>query len=301
MKKVIVITGASSGFGEMTAVALARAGHNVYAGFQSLEQGRDKAEEYRLMSQQESLQLQPLELNISKQESVDTAVAEVLSRDGKVDVLIQNAGHMSFGPAEAFTVEQLADLYDTNALGTQRLNRAALPHMRNAGEGLLVWVSSSSVRGNWSPYFSGYFAAKAAMEQFAMSYAAELAPFGIETTIVVPGVFTKGTNHFASALKPGDETVAEAYEGGPAKGLGDALLKASASTEPADADPSEVARAIVRVVNTPFGKRPFRITIDPAQDGSEIVAAVQDRLRQDTLNRLGLGYLLSPRQSPAKN
>jgi NAD(P)-dependent dehydrogenase (short-subunit alcohol dehydrogenase family) len=112
---------------------------------------------------------------------------------------------MAFGPAEAFTPEQFAQLYDVNVLGTQRVNRAALPQLRKQGRGLVIWVSSSSTRGGTPPYLAPYFAAKAAMDSLAVSYAGELARWGVETTIVVPGAFTKGTSHFAKAGSPADQ------------------------------------------------------------------------------------------------
>lgn len=294
MPYVIMITGASSGFGEMTSLALARAGHTVYASLRSLDANKEKVAEFADIAKREKIDLRTVELNVSQQLSADSAVETIIADVGHLDVVVHNAGHMGFGPTEAFTIEQLQDLYDVNTLGTQRLNRAALPHMRKAGKGLLLWVSSSSVKGNWSPYLAGYFAAKAGMEQLAISYSAELARFGIETSIVVPGVFTKGTNHFANAMKPDDQARVSEYEKTDGAGLGEAILKATAMTEPEDSDPTEVARQIVRVVDAPYGKRPFRVTIDPAQDGSEIVSAVQDRLRQDTLMRVGLGDLLHP-------
>jgi NAD(P)-dependent dehydrogenase (short-subunit alcohol dehydrogenase family) len=179
-------------------------------------------------------------------------------------------------------------------LSTQRVNRGALPHMRVQGRGLLVWVSSSSVKGNWAPYLAPYFAAKAAMEQLAVSYAGELARYGIESVLIVPGAFTKGTNHFQHAMKPRDESVAAAYASGPASDIESKMLAATQSLEPVDADPTEVGRAVLRAVRAPYGKRPFRITIDPTQDGSELVAAVQDRFRRDTLLRVGLGDILHP-------
>jgi NAD(P)-dependent dehydrogenase (short-subunit alcohol dehydrogenase family) len=76
----------------------------------------------------------------------------------------------------------VAEVYDTNVLSTQRVNRAALPHMRQRGDGLVVWVGSSSARGGTPPYLGPYFAAKAAEDALAVSYAAELTRFGIETT-----------------------------------------------------------------------------------------------------------------------
>ena len=108
-------------------------------------------------------------------------------------------------PPKPSTPEQFAELYDINVLSTQRINRAALPHMRKRGQGLVVWVSSSSTRGGTPPYLAPYFAAKAAMDSLAVSYAAELTRWGIETSIVVPGAFTKGTNHFAHSGSPADE------------------------------------------------------------------------------------------------
>jgi NAD(P)-dependent dehydrogenase (short-subunit alcohol dehydrogenase family) len=149
--------------------------------------------------------LRTVELDVASQESCDAAIQEIIAKDGRLDVVVQNAGHMVFGPAESFTPEQFAELYDTNVLSTQRVNRAALPQLRKQGRGLLVWVSSSSSAGGTPPYLAPYFAAKAAMDRLAIVYASELARWGIETSIVVPGAFTGGTNHFAHAGSPGDK------------------------------------------------------------------------------------------------
>jgi NAD(P)-dependent dehydrogenase (short-subunit alcohol dehydrogenase family) len=106
------------------------------------------------------------------------------------------------------------------------------------------------------------------MDSLAVSYAGELARWGIETSIVVPGVFTKGTNHFAHAGSPADTARAAEYLDGPYAGVADQALKGLAALEPADADPAEVARAIVEVVGRTFGRRPFRVHVDPSQDGA---------------------------------
>jgi NAD(P)-dependent dehydrogenase (short-subunit alcohol dehydrogenase family) len=91
---------------------------------------------------------------------------------GRLDVVVHNAGHMVLGPTEAFTIEQIAEVYDTNVLSTQRVNRAALPHLRAQGDGLLMWIGSTSTRGGTPPYLAPYFAAKAAEDSLAVSYAA---------------------------------------------------------------------------------------------------------------------------------
>lgn len=296
MKYVIVITGASSGFGLMSARALAHAGHTVYAGMRETT-GRNAARvnDMQQYAKEHGVDLRAVEMDVASQPSVDAAIAQIVGEQKRLDVVIHNAGHMSYGPAEAFTPEQFAQLYDTNVLSTQRVNRAALPQLRKQGRGLVVWVSSSSVRGGTPPYLAPYFAAKAGMDSLAVSYAGELARWGIETSIVVPGAFTKGTNHFAHAGAPADEAVAKIYADGPTGDFSEVAFKGLASLEPADADPEAVAQAIVEVVDKPFGKRPFRVHIDPSEDGAEIVNGVADRVRAELLRRIGLEDILHPR------
>jgi NAD(P)-dependent dehydrogenase (short-subunit alcohol dehydrogenase family) len=158
-----------------------------------------------------------------------------------------------------------------------------------------VWVSSSSAAGGTPPYLAPYFAAKAGMDALAVVYARELTRWGIETSIIVPGAFTGGTNHFAHAGSPDDKARVSEYEVGPYAGFAKQVRDGFASIVPADADVSAVADAIVRVVDAPFGKRPFRVHIDPTQDGAEVVNAVSDRVRAELLRRIGLGDLLTPR------
>ncbi|MDT7608016.1 MAG: hypothetical protein QOG96_2519 [Pseudonocardiales bacterium] len=294
MSKTILISGASSGFGALTARLLADAGHTVYAGMRDVTgRNAEAAKAAAAYSAEHSVTLRPVELDVSSDDSAAAAVATVLSEREHLDVLVHNAGHMVTGPAEAFTPEQLAALYDTNVLGTQRLNRAALPNMRDRGDGLVVWVGSSSSRGGTPPYLAPYFAAKAAMDALAVSYALELSRFGIETSIIVPGSFTHGTNHFAHSGSPADQAVADAYENRYA-GLMDQVGQKLAEIEPTWADPTEVARAIVTVVDTEKGRRPYRVHIDPSDDGAAVVFAVGDRIRADFLRRIGLDDLLHP-------
>ncbi|WP_354678543.1 SDR family oxidoreductase [Cupriavidus plantarum] len=295
MTRIVLVTGASSGFGAMSAKALAAAGNTVFASMRAIE-GRNAgvAAAYRDQAKKEGVDIRPLELDVQSELSVQEAVERVISAEGRVDVVVHNAGHMVFGPSEAFTADQFAELYDINVLGTQRLNRAVLPHMRAARRGLLLWVSSSSARGGTPPYLGPYFAAKAAMDSLAVTYAGELARWGIETSILVPGSFTKGTNHYAHAGRPADSNTLAAYDNGPYRGLEDQLLERMASLEPADADASTVARAIASIVSMPDGTRPFRATVDPSDDGAAVVNAMADRVRAELLWRIGLEDILRP-------
>lgn len=300
MKQVILITGASSGFGRLMANALAASGHTVYASMRDLSgKNADQAAEVETHARQHGVDLRPIELDVQAEPSAASAIATILGQHDRLDVLIHNAGHMVWGPSEAFTPEQLAQLYDVNVLGTQRVNRAVLPYMRKAGGGLLVWISSSSTAGGVPPMLGPYFAAKAGMDALAVCYARELAPLGIETSIVVPGAFTKGTNHFAHAGSPSDQALVAEYEAALPDNFADAMREALSATVPEDAEPKTVADAVVDIVNAPFGERPFRVVIDPADDGSAVSFPVIDRVREEFLHRIGFADLLHPRRSLA--
>jgi NAD(P)-dependent dehydrogenase (short-subunit alcohol dehydrogenase family) len=293
MNNIIVITGASSGFGALTARALANAGNTVYAGMrETADRNAPQALAAMEYSKEHKVDLRWIELDVNSQASVDAAIAKIIADHRHIDVLIHNAGHMVTGPAEAFTPEQMAQLYDVNVLSTQRVNRTILPHMRARGKGLVVWVSSSSVKGGTPPYLAPYFAAKAAMDSMAVSYAAELSRWGIETSIVVPGAFTRGTNHFAHSGRPADTEVEAAYETRYA-GLMEQISKKLAALAPEEADASLVSDEIARIVALPEGERPYRVHVDPANDGSEEVSKVADRVRREFLTRVDLADLLT--------
>ncbi|WP_034260852.1 SDR family oxidoreductase [Actinospica robiniae] len=294
MSKVVVITGAGSGFGALSARALAAAGHTVYAGMRATTgRNAERVAETAAYAKEHGVDLHTVELDVLSQQSADAAIAKIVEEQGRLDVVVHNAGHMVIGPTEAWSAEEIDSVYDTNVLGTQRVNRAALPVLRRQGEGLVLWIGSTSTKGGTPPYLAPYFAAKAGMDALAVSYAAELARFNIETTIVVPGSFTSGTQHFATSGRPADQETVKAYDERYA-GLMDQVSQRLAELAPADADVSQVADAVVEVVDTPHGNRPFRVHVDPANDGSEEVSLVADRIRERFLNRIGLEDLLHP-------
>lgn len=131
MKKVIVVTGASSGFGALAARALAKAGHVAYASMRDTS-GRNKGQvqEAAKFAADNKADLRTVELDVLSDASVNAGIRKIIDDNGRLDVVVHNAGHMVFGPLEAFTPEQLAELYDVNVLSTQRVNRAALPQLR---------------------------------------------------------------------------------------------------------------------------------------------------------------------------
>jgi len=290
-KQIILLPGAGSGIGKLSARSLAEAGHVVYASMRDIA-GRNapRAAELRALAAARGLELHPLELDVLSQDSADAAAATIVREQGQLDVVMQNAGHLVVGPTEAFTPEEIVKVFDTNVLGAQRVNRAVLPYLRRQESGLMLWISSTTTRGGFPPFMGPYGAAKAAMDSLAVTLAYEIARFGIETSIVVPGAFTRGTDHFPSAGKPADAATAAAY--GRYDGLMDRIGAKLSALTPEHADPQAVADEIVRIVGLPAGQRPMRPVIDFVNDGAAEVFEVSERLRIEFAHRIGMADLL---------
>jgi len=296
MKSVILVTGAGTGIGKLSALALAEAGHVVYATMRDVEgRNRGRADELRAVSEEKGITLIPLELDALSQDSADAAAASIVREQGRIDVVMQNAGHLVVGPSEAFTPEEMMKVFDTNLFGAQRVNRAVLPYMRKQESGLVLWISSTTTKGGFPPFMGPYGAAKAAMDSLAVTLAYELARFGVETSIVVPGAFTSGTDHFPSAGKPADSARAEAYAR--YDGVMDQIGGRLTSLTPPDADPKAVADEVVRIVGLAKGTRPMRSVIDFVGDGAAQVLEVSERVRIEFAKRIGMGDLLEAKVS----
>jgi NAD(P)-dependent dehydrogenase (short-subunit alcohol dehydrogenase family) len=296
MKSVILVTGAGTGIGKLSALALAEAGHVVYASMRDVEgRNRGRADELRAISAQRGNALMPLELDVLSQDSADAAAATIVREQGRIDVVMQNAGHLVVGPSEAFTPEEMMKVFDTNLFGAQRVNRAVLPYMRKQESGLVMWISSTTTKGGFPPFMGPYGAAKAAMDSLAVTLAYELARFGVETSIVVPGAFTSGTDHFPSAGKPADSARAQAYAR--YDGVMDQIGARLSALTPPDADPKAVADEVVRIVGMEKGTRPMRSVIDFVGDGAAQVLAVSERVRIEFAKRIGMGDLLEAKVS----
>lgn len=291
MKSVILITGAGTGIGKLAAESLARAGHIVYASMRDVS-GRNaaRAEGIRRWAKEQNVVVHPLELDVLSQGSADAAVATIVKEQGHLDMVMQNAGHLVIGPTEAFTAEEIMKVFDTNFYGAQRVSRAVLPQMRAQTSGLVLWISSTTTKGGFPPFMGPYAAAKAAMDSLAVSMSYELTRFGIETSIVVPGAFTRGTDHFPSAGKPADVARSDAYAR--YDGVMDKVGERLSSLTPEDANPQAVADEIVRIVGLPQGSRPARSVIDFVGDGAAEVLEVSERVRVDFAKRIGIDDLL---------
>ena len=292
---VILITGAGTGIGRLAARTLAADGHTVYASMRDPEgRNKDKAEDLLAFAAGSDGDLRVVELDVLSEPSAHAAVERIQAESGRLDVVVHNAAHLLFGITEAFTPEQLLAAYDTNTVGPLRVNRAALPVLRRQRSGLLLWVGSGTSRVV-PPFLAPYTAAKAAMDSFADSVAVEVARFGIETSIVMPGPFTQGTAHFPNAGFPADTEVASAYDAD----YGAALAANGAATESlfppgVEQDVQAVADEIARVVGLPAGSRPYRSSVDFSDFGDVPVTAVASAQRERLLRRMGLEDTLHP-------
>jgi len=294
--KVILVTSASNELGRLAANALSHSGHTVYAALANPRRGARLRTAIAQYAGDNGLDMRAIGMDARRQPSIETAIRRIVDETGRIDVVVHTAEALAFGPAEAFEPEQFADIYDRIVLAAQRVNRSVLPHMRRRGEGLLVWISSSGSAGGMLPYLAPHLVARAGLDALAVQYARELARWGIETTIIVPGAQVYGSPPLAGAAAPGDQARAAEYESGPLAGMGPRIRRAMAGLLAAEIDVGPVAGAIVEAVDTPFGERPFRIHVDPAEDGGAVAFAVVDRLRNEMLTRAGLNDLIRPRR-----
>lgn len=179
----IIITGCSTGIGFATAVLLARNNHTVFATMRNPSKNTDLEN----LAEKEHLPIIILPLDVTKDDSVRSAVAASIKQAGQIDVLINNAGIGKLGSVEETPVDEFINEMDTNFIGSVRCTQAVLPHMRERQSGCIINISS--VGGKLFNYFNApYSASKAAVEAFSECLAMEVLPFGICVAVVEPGV-----------------------------------------------------------------------------------------------------------------
>jgi NAD(P)-dependent dehydrogenase (short-subunit alcohol dehydrogenase family) len=258
------ITGASSGFGKLTAEAFVSKGWRVYGGVRNASDRNAEAAKGLRASD-----ILVIDLDVTDDASVRTASRLVLDEVGAVDLLVNNAGVGFFGVAEAFTPEAVERQFGVNVFGALRVNRAFLPSMRDQRSGLVVYVCSTL--GRFVVPFGGpYVASKWALEAFAEVSSYELASFGIDVAIVEPGAYPTEI----SAKFTGADDTARLAAYGDVMSYAD-VLSAAFAHEKEGRDSHDVARAIVRLAEMPAGKRPLRTPVpeSPALDVSNAATA----------------------------
>jgi NAD(P)-dependent dehydrogenase (short-subunit alcohol dehydrogenase family) len=290
MNKTILITGSSTGFGKITAKTLALKNFNVIATMRGVDsKNKVLADELRSWAKSENVKLDVVELDVTSDASVASAAKIVLQKHGAVDVVVNNAGIYSGGVTESFTLADFKNLFEVNVFGSLRVVNAFLPSMRKKGNGLFIQVSS--VMGRFViPFAAPYTSSKWAVEAIAESLRYELAPLGIDSVIVQPGGFQ--TEIFQKVNNPSNVSVLSEY--GPTteylQNFGNAFNQMMSGEIPNK--PQDVADAILKLIVTPAGERPLRVTVDKMMNGlAESINETQEKAQQGLLASFGLSEL----------
>ncbi|MDQ6708368.1 MAG: SDR family oxidoreductase [Acidobacteriota bacterium] len=287
--RTVLITGASTGFGKLAALTIARSGHEVYASMRDTAgRNREPAGELNQIARDEGLRLRVVELDVTVNDSVQAAVKRILADSGRLDVLVNNAGHMAIGITEAFTEEQSRQQMEVNFFGPVRLCRAVLPHMRQRRAGLLVHVTSVAGRVLF-PACGFYCASKFALEAYAEVLHYELTGFGVDSVLVEPGPYP--TRLLANSPGPADQDRVNSYEriSSIREMFSESFRQFFASDQAPD--PQEVADAILRLIQTPAGKRPLRTVCGPDYGAIAINRQIAP-IQADVLRALGMDAMV---------
>ncbi|MCF2443405.1 SDR family oxidoreductase [Dyadobacter sp. CY345] len=285
-KKVVLITGTNSGFGWLAANSVAGLGHKVYATMRDIDgKNADKA---KALSEVENITV--LDVSLTDDASVKNAIDTILTKEGRIDVLVNNAGYTMTGVTESFTTGDVQDMFDVNVFAPWRLMKLVLPAMRKQSEGLIINISSGFGRFS-APFSAVYGASKFGLEGLSEGLHYETRPLGIDVAIVQPGAFPTEIymkNQFGSdtSVVGGYEVIADI----PGK-MGAAIGQIFETLKP---NPQDVADAIVDLINLPTGQRPLRTVVDPAT--GDMVRAANDAVKVEYargITALGMKDLLA--------
>jgi NAD(P)-dependent dehydrogenase (short-subunit alcohol dehydrogenase family) len=254
MKQKILVTGASGAFGSLACKLLVENGHSVVGTMRSIT-GKNDA----VSSELSKAGVHLVEMDVTNEDSVNSAVKKSIEILGGLDTVFNNAGVGANGILEAFTADEIRQMFEVNVFGVQRLMRAILPHLRQKGKGTIVHTSSCIGRVT-TPFLAAYSASKYALESLAEGYRAELSGLGIESCIIEPGGMP--TEFMDAMLKPND--IARAAQYGEMANIPDAAIKGYVDYIDSipEQRPERVAEALVNLLNQPYGEKPFRTVVD---------------------------------------
>ena len=283
-EKVIVITGTSTGIGYLAALGFAQKGYQVVATMRD-PNGKNRAPATQL----KNAGIDVHALDVTQQADVDRAASTIIETKGQVDALINNAGVMNIGLTEAFTIEQLQAQMDVNYFGVARMFRAFLPHMRSRKDGLIVTVSSLAGRLIF-PAFHSYNTSKFAVEALAEGYRYELSGYGVDSVILEPGPFK--TELVGNSPRPKDTNILSQY--GDFAQMPETVLSGfaefMAANAEGDCNPDLVVADLIKLVETPFGKRPMR-TVTGVDYGTRALNEAVEKFQKGVLEAMEFQHL----------
>ncbi|MEZ5892005.1 MAG: SDR family NAD(P)-dependent oxidoreductase [Parvularculaceae bacterium] len=281
--KSVLITGASSGFGRLDALYLSRLGATVIASMRNFKGGkRAEAQELAAIAREENLDLHLVEIDVLDEKMIakGVAAAEEIA-GGALDVVVNNAGIGIGGPIEINDMEATRLMFETNLFGYLRVARAALPKMRAKGAGQIFCVSSQLGR-ILIPGIGMYCATKFGVEAMFETMAYELAPFGVEVTIIQPGgyptkIWENGGRYSNDLLARVDDERKAAYA--PHIQMSQGILSGQYST-----DANDVPRAIAEIIAMPAGSRPLRRPVHPNTQATDAANAAMAQIEARVLS-----------------
>jgi len=236
MNRVALVTGSSSGIGLETALALARDGYDTFASMRDIK----KAGELKHTTKKENLKISVIELDVDKEESIVSAIKDIMTDKKRIDVLVNNAGYGQFGCTEDVSINDFRKQFETNFFSIVRIIQEVAPIMRNQKSGTIVNISSVAGRLGL-PGSSAYISTKFALEGLSECLRYELGQFGIKTTLIEPGVIK--TNFFNSLRIPESNTDPK-YKELTANILAGLRMMVEMGTHP-----SEVAKAVIKAIH----------------------------------------------------
>jgi NAD(P)-dependent dehydrogenase (short-subunit alcohol dehydrogenase family) len=265
MSKKIFITGTSTGFGKLTAITLSKAGHTVIAGMRGTN-GKNEVVANELNALPN---IEVVEIDLTDDTSVKNAFEQTLAKYGTIDVLINNAGVAGFGLLEAYTIDQIKNLFEINFYGVIRAYQAVLPSMRQAKNGLIINLTSGA-SGHTLPFMIPYLAAKFGVESLTEGLQDELSDYGIENVSIQPGVYPTEMNTGVKTGFNADKAEIAAEYGDAAtnkfNAIGAALFGKMAEFK---MNPQTIADGILELVNMEKGTRPLRFPLDAIAQGTD--------------------------------
>lgn len=274
----VLVTGASSGLGLETALYLAGRDFTVYASLRDLTNGP----RVLAAAERRGVALRVVQLDVTDRRSVDAAVHAVVSESGGIFGLVNNAGLGLRGCLEDLSEEEIRQVFETNVFGTMAVTRRALPHMRAAGRGRIVTISS--VAGRIASFgLSGYCATKFALEGFAEALSLEIEPFGLYSSVVAPGIvrnehWTTNRNVARSALDPASPYSRMFRR---AEEIANRLVERSRTLE------VHVARAVHRALTERRPRRRY-----PVGQPASLIVSLRRHIPGEMFDRLYFGLLL---------
>ena len=236
MEKVALVTGSSSGIGLETVLSLARDGYYTFASMRNV----GKAGELEHAVKKENLSVEIIELDVDKEESIISAIKKVVIKNGRLDVLVNNAGYGQFGCTEDLTIDDFRKQFETNFFSIVRIIQEVAPIMRKQNSGNIINISSVVGRMGL-PGSPAYISSKFALEGLVECLRYELGQFGIKTTLIEPGVIK--TNFFNSMKVP-ESKIDPKY-----KTLTDNILKGLKMMVEMGTAPSQVADVVMKAIH----------------------------------------------------